>query len=258
MADDLAAQLIPTIAGVVLLAAIATAALWWFRVRARWAPAIAILRAAVQLAAVSLILTGIISSPGWITVALGVMVAVAMAVATGRIGWSVPHAVTIGGSIAAGVAVAGVAVFATGALEFSTRYVLALGAIVIGNAMSIATLTGRRFVGAVGERWGEVEAWLSLGATPRQSTRALARDAVREALVPTVDQTRTTGLVVLPGAFVGAIFAGISPVEAGRFQLIVLASILAAGAITGVLVAVGLGPVRTRPGAGGADGRRAT
>ena len=90
---------------------------------------------------------------------------------------------------------------------------------------------------------------MSLGATPRQSTHELARDAVYAALIPSTDQTKTTGLVTLPGAFVGAIFGGVSPLEAGRFQIVVLASIMAAGAITAVIVALWLSPVRVKPAA---------
>ncbi len=56
-----------------------------------------------------------------------------------------------------------------------------------------------------------------------------------------------TGVVVLPGAFVGAIFGGISPFEAGRFQIVVLAAIMAAGSITAVLMAIWLGGIRVRP-----------
>lgn len=69
---------------------------------------------------------------------------------------------------------------------------------------------------------------------------------MREALIPSVDQTKTTGLVVLPGAFVGAIFGGLSPLEAGRFQIIVLAAIMAAGAVTAVLVATWQGSTAVR------------
>jgi putative ABC transport system permease protein len=138
-------------------------------------------------------------------------------------------------------------VFASGAVEFSPRYVLAVGGIVIGNTMSIATLTSRSFTGTVTDRWDEVEGWLALGATPSESTRWLAREAVFSALVPSIDQTRTTGIVVLPGAFVGAIFGGASPLEAGRFQLIVLASILAAGAITATVLVRLVGGVSRKP-----------
>jgi putative ABC transport system permease protein len=140
-----------------------------------------------------------------------------------------------------------VVVFATRSIAFNPRYALAIGGIVIGNSMSIATLAGRRFLQSVDEQWDQVESWLALGATPRDSTRELARRAVHLALIPSTDQTKTTGLVTLPGAFVGAIFGGVSPLEAGRFQIVVLASIMGAGAITAAMVVGVLAPVRTRP-----------
>lgn len=244
---SLPADLGPTLVGVLVLAVITTVVLAAFRIPGLWAPVVAILRGAVQLAVISVILTGVITSPVWIAVALVIMFAIATSVATGRIGWSRRAVLMMGSSIAAGVLVATTAVFATGALELTTRYALAIGAIIIGNAMSIATLTGRMFTTAIVDHWDEVEGWLALGATPRTSTLLLARRAVRDALVPAIDQTKTTGLVVLPGAFVGAIFGGISPIEAGRFQIVVLAAIMAAGAITSVLVATWMGPVRTKP-----------
>ncbi len=49
------------------------------------------------------------------------------------------------------------------------------------------------------------------------------------------------------GAVVGAIFGGISPLEAGRFQIVVLAAIMAAGSVAAVLIALWVGDVRTRP-----------
>jgi putative ABC transport system permease protein len=148
-----------------------------------------------------------------------------------------------------GILVTLVVVFGTGAIAFSARYALAIGGIVVGNAMSIATLAGRRFTESVTDSWEQVEGWLALGATPRESTRTLARASVYSALIPSTDQTRTTGLVTLPGAFVGAIFGGVSPLDAGRFQIVVLAAIMAAGSITAALVVAALAPVRVRPGA---------
>ena len=53
---------------------------------------------------------------------------------------------------------------------------------------------------------------------------------------PPLDQTRTTGLVTLPGAFIGALLGGASPVQAARFQLVVLAALLAAQAVVSVMV----------------------
>lgn len=241
--------MIPTLLGVGLLIALTTAVLWAYRVPFRFAPALAVLRGALQLALISVILGGVITDPRWVGLALLVMFTVAAVTATRRIGWSRQRLGVVAGAMALGICVTLLIVFGTGAIAFNARYALAIGGIVIGNAMTIAALAGRRFFESVNERWEEVEGWLALGATPRESTLALARRAVYAALIPSTDQTKTTGLVTLPGAFVGAIFGGVSPLEAGRFQIVVLASIMAAGSITAVVVILALAPVRVRPAA---------
>ena len=241
------ARLVPTLVGVALLCGATVAVLAVAGVPERFGPTLAVLRAAVQLAVISLILTGVITSPGWVGLALLVMLGVAVATSTRRLGWSRRHLGVVLAAIGAGTALALGVVFASGALAPTPRYLLAIGGIVVGNAMAITTLTVRRFLEAVDEHWDEVEGWLALGAQPREATRDLARGAVRTALVPSVDQTKTTGLVTLPGAFVGAIFGGLPPFEAGRFQIVVLAAILAAGSLAAVLVVRLLGSVERRP-----------
>ena len=54
--------------------------------------------------------------------------------------------------------------------------------------------------------------------------------------LPSIDQTSATGIVTLPGAFVGAIMGGASPLDAAVFQLVVLAGIALAGTIVGIVV----------------------
>jgi putative ABC transport system permease protein len=107
--------------------------------------------------------------------------------------------------------------------------------------MTGATLTGRRLLDGLRRRRDEVEGWLALGATPRQAVAPIAREAASEALVPALDQTRTVGLVTLPGAFVGALLGGASAVGAARFQIVVLVGLLCAESITTVTLAWLLG-----------------
>jgi putative ABC transport system permease protein len=238
---------VATAVAVLALATIATGVLVTARVPSPWAAVWALSRAAVQLAALSFILAGVVTDPVWVGLGLAVMFIAAVGTALFRGERSAAAGLALAGAMALGPSTAGAIVFLTGALAFEPRYVLAVGGIVIGNTMTIAILARRILSSSIRDGWHEVEGWLALGATPRQSTALLARAAVRTALLPSIDQTRTTGIVVLPGAFVGAVFAGASPLEAGRFQLIVLASILAAGAITAVLVARSTGTVRQRP-----------
>ncbi|UEJ83827.1 ABC transporter permease [Brachybacterium halotolerans subsp. kimchii] len=208
----------------------------------RWAPALAVLRGMLQLAVLSIILTGVITDARLVALALVVMFAAAALTSARRLGTVRAHLPLVVAGMGTGIVVTLVVVFATGAIELSARYALAVGGIIIGNAMSTSTLAGRRLLQAADDRWDEIEGWLALGATPRQATLPISRHALHEALVPATDQTRTTGLVTLPGAFVGAIFGGISPLEAGRFQIVVLAGIMATAALTSAVVSLGLAP----------------
>ena len=241
---DVAMPWIATAVALVLLASIASVGLGVFRIPQPRAAVFALVRAALQLGVLSVILTGVVRDPLWVGIGLGVMYLAAVATAARRVGGSLS---ALALSMALGPLAVMTIVFATGAIEFSPRYVLAIGGIVIGNTMTIAILTQRIFRSSVHDHWDEVEGWLALGATPRESTLELGRRAIHTALMPSVDQTRTTGIVVLPGAFVGAIFAGASPLEAGRFQLVVLACILAAGVLSAVTLTRLTGAVAVRP-----------
>ncbi|WP_285581019.1 ABC transporter permease, partial [Actinoallomurus iriomotensis] len=63
----------------------------------------------------------------------------------------------------------------------------------------------------------------------------ICRHHAATALIPALDQTRTVGLVTLPGAFVGMLLGGASPIAAGAVQLFVLIALLAVEAVAIVL-----------------------
>lgn len=166
---------VATLFGVAVLVALTVTVLSLYRVPARFAPAWATLRGAAQLAAIRLVLSGIITNAFLVGFALLVMFTVAAAAATKRLGWDWTTFGHVCTAMGAGVIATLAIVLATGAIEFTPRYALAIGGIVIGNAMSITTLAGRHFSQAVISRWEEVEGWMALGARPRQSTAELAR-----------------------------------------------------------------------------------
>jgi putative ABC transport system permease protein len=107
--------------------------------------------------------------------------------------------------------------------------------ILIGGAMTATTLAGRRTLDALTGRRGEVEAALSIGLETRDARILVARDDAALALMPGLDQTRTVGLVTLPGAFVGMLLGGASPLQAAAVQLLVLVALLLVQAVATVL-----------------------
>jgi putative ABC transport system permease protein len=228
-------QIIVVAITVTILAALTCAVVALLRLEKPWLQPIAVLRAVVQLGLLSIILLNVVSNGLFVAAFLVIMIGAATWVVIQRLALTLRDAPRIAASLAVTSAVPVVVVFATGAVQLSPRYVLAVGGIVIGNAMTVSTLMGRSLSSQFASNWEEIEAWLALGATPRRSAVRLVRSAASTSLIPSTDQTRTTGIVTLPGAFVGAIFAGASPLAAAEFQLIVLAAILVTGALTAAL-----------------------
>ena len=206
-----------------------------------WTPLWSLSRAAVQLTVVALLLRGILTVEWTVVAFLALMVSTASWTASGRLRelWHGRRAAVLG--VVSGATVSLVLIFALGLVDLQVRYLVAIAGIIIGNAMSAATLSGRNFLRASRLRRDEIEGWLALGATPAVAHREIGQEAVRESLLPTLDQTRSTGLVTLPGAFVGALFGGASPAEAAQFQLVVLAGIALSMTTCGVIVSRVLG-----------------
>ena len=235
--------------GILALVATSILLLRLHGVALRWLPFTAVLRAAIQLAAISVLLSGVNQWPWLVLGFIALMLSTASWTGASR------AEVLPGGrrNAVASVVVGGTSsLFLTlliGLISPTPQHVVAIAGSVIGNSMNIVTLTSRRIWAALDAHRGEVEGWLALGATPSQATTCLRRNAVRESLLPNLDQTRNTGLVTLPGAFIGALFGGANPVGAAMFQLTMLSAILVSAAVTGTLFSAlsGRSPVLPAP-----------
>lgn len=228
----------------VLLAAAAAVAAWASLGRSREI-VLAGLRAAVQLAGVSVLIGWVVRSLPPLLCFVALMYAVAVRTAgrriTGNRTWwwaAVP--------IAAGVAPTVALLLLTGLLPVRGIALIPVTGILIGGALTATVLGGRRALDELTTRRGEVEAGMALGLLDRDARLEIARPAASDALLPGLDQTRTVGLVTLPGAFVGMLLGGASPVQAGAVQLFVLVALMAvqAVAVATVLELVARGRLR--------------
>jgi putative ABC transport system permease protein len=234
--------------GLLILIAVALVALTIAGVAQRAAVLTASVRAVVQLAVVALALRGVFAAPLAVIGVVGLMFGVATWTAARRlrVHAGAARAVVLSCGLGASVAIGVIVGLPT--LTRDVRTLVAVSGIVLGGTMTAATLTGRRLTEGLRARRDEIEAWLSIGATMREAVRPIARDAAFEALVPALDQTRTVGLVTLPGAFVGALLGGASASQAARFQIVVLVGLLCAEAITATTLAYLLGAPPTLAG----------
>lgn len=209
------------------LAAIAVTVAALSRLGTARSNAVAVARAVVQLALVSLVLTAILGRVAWSLVFALVMLGVAGGTSAQRIGagraW--PWVLV---AVASGAVPALVVIFASGAVPWHGAAIVPMAGIIIGGAMTAGSLNGRRCFAALREERDTYEGALALGLEVAVATRLVIGRHRAEALVPGLDQTRTVGLVTLPGAFVGVLLGGGSPAQAGAAQVLVLVGLLAA------------------------------
>ncbi|MEV0144473.1 MULTISPECIES: ABC transporter permease [unclassified Nonomuraea] len=217
-----------------VLVVLATLVAWLGRLGHGRAVVTACLRAAAQLGAVSAVIAWVVAFSaavaGFILLMYGVAVFTAgRRITPGRAGWWAAVPIAAGTVPVLGVLAAGRVITTTGIV------IIPLAGILLGGCLTATTLAGRRAMDELVQRRGEVEAALSLGFGTREAALEICRPAAAQALVPALDQTRTVGLVTLPGAFVGMLLGGASPVQAGIVQLVVLVALLAAEAVATVV-----------------------
>lgn len=125
---------------------------------------------------------------------------------------------------------------------YDPRYAIPLLGMVLGNTMTGISLGLNTLTGDLAANRAAVEARLSLGADRIQATLPLVRKSLRAALMPIVNGMAATGLVSLPGMMTGQILGGVAPVEAVKYQILVM-FLIAGGTGLGAVAAV-MGGVR--------------
>ncbi|HEX6499430.1 MAG TPA: ABC transporter permease [Micromonosporaceae bacterium] len=222
----------------VLLTVTASLVAHWGRLGVARAMVTAAARAVVQLGVVSLVIVAVLRS-GWLTAGFVLLMYGIAAVTSARRTTAGRSGLLAALPIAAGAVPVLALILGTGLVPFRPIAVVPVAGILIGGAMTATSLAGRRALDELSARHDEYEARLALGFTNRQARRDVVRTTAAQALVPALDQTRTVGLVTLPGAFVGVLLGGAGPEQAGAAQVLVLIGLLAAETVA-VVVVIGL------------------
>ena len=227
------------VAASLLLVVLAAAVAHRQRLRLTRELVIASIRAGGQLIAVGAVLlvvfrhAGLLGAFGWVAL----MVVIAGQVA-GRRGSGVPEARWIAtAGVAAGSAVTLATLVGFGVISTESRVVVPVGGMIVSGAMQATGLALRRLREDTEAARPAIEARLSLGLSAREAFLPHQRSALRTALLPAIDSTKVVGLISLPGAMTGLILAGVDPLTAIRYQIVVMYMLLAATALAALTTA---------------------
>jgi putative ABC transport system permease protein len=120
---------------------------------------------------------------------------------------------------------------------YHPRYALPVLGMILGNTMTGISLGLDVLTNGLVRERAAVEACLALGATRYQALLPVLRDAMRSGLMPTINAMAAIGLVSLPGMMTGQILAGVEPIDAVKYQLLIM-FLIAGGTGLGTFAAV--------------------
>ncbi|HWF01899.1 MAG TPA: iron export ABC transporter permease subunit FetB [Caulobacteraceae bacterium] len=216
----------------------------WMRLGIHRALLWATARMVVQLVAVGFVLRFVFGAHSpWLTLLIVVlMTAIAAREAAARpsrkLTGGLTLAISAGGVGLATVLTAGLAL--TTAIRphpwYDPRYAISLTGIILGSVLNASSLALDGVLGGVWRERPAIDSRLALGARWSEAVGPLRREAIRRALLPIVNQMSAAGLITLPGIMTGQILAGMDPMEAVKYQILLMFLLAGASALAAVTV----------------------
>jgi putative ABC transport system permease protein len=114
---------------------------------------------------------------------------------------------------------------------FRPQYAIPFLGMILGNALNGVSLGLDRLGQELHARRFEVEGLLALGGTRWEAARGPVRSAVRTGMIPIINSMMIAGIVSLPGMMTGQLLAGVEPVQAVRYQVVIMFLIASATAL---------------------------
>jgi putative ABC transport system permease protein len=105
---------------------------------------------------------------------------------------------------------------------YQPQYAIPLLGMLLGNTMNGIALGMDRLVQTAWQQRSVIEQRLMLGQRDCDAIREIARDAMRAGMIPIINAMAAAGIVSLPGMITGQILAGSPPVEAVKYQILIM------------------------------------
>ncbi len=126
---------------------------------------------------------------------------------------------------------------------YTPQYAIPLLGMLLGNTMNGISLGLDRLTQSAWQQRAMIENRLMLGQPWYETIGDIRRESIRTGLIPILNAMAAAGLITLPGMMTGQILAGASPLEAVKYQLMIM-FLIAGGTGFGTLSAVHLGARR--------------
>ena len=122
---------------------------------------------------------------------------------------------------------------------YAPRYAIPLLGMLLGNTMNGVSLAVNNLTQMMRSHRAVIETRLALGQTKSMAIADYRRESIRTGLIPIINAMAAAGVVSLPGMMTGQILAGNQPLDAVRYQILIM-FLISAGTGFGTVAAVWL------------------
>ena len=126
---------------------------------------------------------------------------------------------------------------------YTPQYAIPLLGMMLGNTMTGVSLALDKLTTSAWQQRAIIEARLILGQDWRTAIGDITRDSVRIGMMPMINAMAAAGIVSLPGMMTGQILSGTEPMEAVKYQILIM-FLITAGTGFSAMLATWLGARR--------------
>ena len=119
---------------------------------------------------------------------------------------------------------------------YTPQYAIPLLGMLLGNTMNGIALGMDRLIQTAWQQRFVIEQRLMLGEKDVEAIRDIRHDSMRAGMIPIINAMAAAGIVSLPGMMTGQILAGSPPIEAVKYQILIMFLVTAGTGFGEILV----------------------
>jgi putative ABC transport system permease protein len=113
-------------------------------------------------------------------------------------------------------------------------YFIPIGGMIIGNSMNAIAVSMKNWFDGLKKERDRVELFLALGGTPSESTSGNFKESIKSGMIPSINALMSVGVVSIPGMMTGQMLAGIDPLIAIKYQIVIMLLLVGSTAFTSI------------------------
>ncbi|MEC8305664.1 MAG: iron export ABC transporter permease subunit FetB, partial [Planctomycetota bacterium] len=106
--------------------------------------------------------------------------------------------------------------------KLTGQFIIPLLGMVLGNVLNGISVGLTTLTDSFATQKESIESQLALGATSYEAAKPMIQRALRSGMTPMINSMMVVGLVSLPGMMTGQLLSGVEPLEAVKYQIVIM------------------------------------